>query len=81
MTRPSFLALQSPGPAVKARAGERPWDNATGVGAVAAKQGLYHDAIVTKRNEFWLVVHEIFGGLNPEGVKLFNLYRDRARRK
>ena len=42
-------------------------------------QGDYYDAIHCKRNEFWLVLMEIFGGLAPEGVKLFNLYTQRAK--
>ena len=33
-----------------------------------------------KLNEFWLIVESIFGGLNPEGVKLFVLYKNRAKR-
>ena len=32
-----------------------------------------------KRNEFWLVLMEIFGGLAPEGGKLFRLYTQRAK--
>ena len=51
------------------------------VGRVPAHlhRGDYDDAINRKGNEFWLVLMEIFGGLAPEGVKLFNLYSKRAR--
>ena len=34
---------------------------------------------IAERNEFWLVLMEIFGGLAPEGVKLFKLYAQRAK--
>ena len=33
-------------------------------GLVRAHRGCYHDAIHVKRNEFWLAIAEIFGGLN-----------------
>ena len=33
-----------------------------------------------KRNEFWLAIHNVFGGLNREGVKLLALYRQRAKK-
>ena len=49
-------------------------------GRVAAHEGEYHDALHCKRNEFWLVLMEIFGGLAPEGGKLFRLYTQRARK-
>ena len=65
---------------VCARVGTHKWSNATGGGSVTAKQGAYHDAIYTKRHEFWLVVENLFGGVNPEGIKLFKLYKDRAKR-
>ena len=45
---------------------------------VAEHRGDYYDAIHIKRNEFWLILMEIFGGLAPEGAKLFNLYKQRA---
>ena len=64
---------------VVARTGLTPWSNSTGVGVVRAHDGAYHDAIHTKRNEFWLVIHNIFGGLNPVGVKLFQQYAERAK--
>ena len=64
---------------VAARDGTHGWDHREGVGRVPAHQGEYHDAIHNKRNEFWLVLMEIFGGLAPGGVKLFNLYSQRAR--
>ena len=64
---------------VKARQGERLWSNADGTGHVALHKGCYDDAIYAKRNEMWLVVHNVFSGLNREGVKLFNLYRARAK--
>ena len=41
--------------------------------------GCYDDAIRVKRNEMWLVIHNIFGGLNKEGAKLFALYKARAK--
>ena len=41
--------------------------------------GCYDDAIRVKRNEMRLVIHNIFGGLNKEGAKLFALYKARAR--
>ena len=28
----------------------------------------------------WLVIHNLLGGINSEGAKLFNLYRSRAKR-
>ena len=65
---------------MRARVGAQKWSNATGGGSVTAKQGAYHDAIFTKRHEFWLVVQNLFGGVNPEGIKLFKLYKDRAKR-
>ena len=46
---------------------------------MAAKEGCYHDAIAVKRAEFWLVIHNLFGGRNREACKLFNLYKRRAR--
>ena len=46
---------------------------------MSAHRGDYDDAINRKGNEFWLVLMEVFGGLAPEGVKLFNLYSQRAR--
>ena len=64
---------------VAAREGTRGWDHRAGVGRVQAHQGEYHDAIHSKGNEFWLVLMETFGGLAPQGVKLFNLYSQRAR--
>ena len=64
---------------VVAREGARAWSHQHGGGRVAAHQGEYHDAIHCKRNEFWLVLMEIFGGLAPEGVKLFKLYAQRAK--
>ena len=64
---------------VKARQGEHLWSNADGTGHVALHKGCYDDAIYVKRNEMWLVVHNVFSGLNREGVKLFNLYRARAK--
>jgi hypothetical protein len=42
--------------------------------------GCYNDAINVKRNELWLVIHNLLGGINSEGAKLFNLYRSRAKR-
>ena len=42
---------------------------------MAAHVGCYNDAINVKRNEMWLVIHNLLGGINSEGVKLFNLYR------
>ena len=51
-----------------------------GVGQVAAHVGCYNDAINVKRNEMWLVIHNLLGGINSEGAKLFNLYRSRAKR-
>ena len=36
-------------------------------------------ALVCKKNEFWLFLMETWGGLAPEGVKLFNLYKERAK--
>ena len=65
---------------VRARMGAQKWSNATGGGHVDAKQGEYHDAIFVKRHEFWLVVMNLFGGINVEARKLFKLYTDRARR-
>ena len=64
---------------VAARGGTRGWDHRAGVGCVPAHRGDYDDAINRKGNEFWLVLMEVFGGLAPEGVKLFNLYSQRAR--
>ena len=64
---------------VVARVGTRAWSHQHGGGRVAAHRGEYHDAIHCKRNEFWLVLMEIFGGLAPEGVKLFKLYAQRAK--
>ena len=32
-----------------------------------------------KRNEFWLAIAEIFGGLNKVARRLFKLYKERAR--
>ena len=64
---------------VRARAGARGWDHRAGDGGVPEHQGDYDDAINRKGNEFWLVLMEIFGGLAPEGVKLFNLYSRRAK--
>ena len=64
---------------VKARDGAHAWSHRRGGGRVAAHQGDYHDCIHGKRNEFWLVLMEIFGGLAPEGVKLFKLYAQRAK--
>ena len=65
---------------VRARMGDHKWSNATGGGRVDAKQGEYHDAIYVKRHEFWLVVMNLFGGINAEARKLFKLYTDRAKR-
>ena len=42
--------------------------------------GCYKSAIDVKKNEFWLAVHEVFGGLNRMGCKLFNVYKARAKR-
>ena len=72
-----YLIRQNKG--VKARQGERSWSNADGAGHVALHKGCYDDAIYVKRNEMWLVIHNVFSGLNKEGVKLFNLYRARAK--
>jgi len=65
---------------VRARGGAGRWSSASGTGRVEAHQGAYHDAIYVKRNEFWLVIMNVFGGLNAEGVRLFKLYKDRAKR-
>ena len=64
---------------VKAQEGDQRWDNAKGTGKVRAHKGLYHDAIHVKRNEFWLAIAEIFGGLNKVARRLFKLYKERAR--
>ena len=63
---------------VRACEGACAWDHAHGGGRVAEHRGDYYDAIHVKRNEFWLILMEIFGGLAPEGVKLFDLYKQRA---
>ena len=47
---------------------------------MAAHVGCYNDAINVKRNEMWLVIHNLLGGINSAGAKLFNLYRRRAKR-
>lgn len=53
---------------------------ATGrVGRVTAAKGDYDDAINCKKNEFWLFLMELWGGLAPKGMKLFNLYKERAK--
>ena len=65
---------------VKARNCDSPWSNVDGVGRMAAHVGCYNDAINVKRNEMWLVIHNLLGGINSEGAKLFNLYRSRAKR-
>jgi hypothetical protein len=65
---------------VKARNGDSPWSNVDGVGRVAAHVGCYNDAINVKRNEMWLVIHNLLGAINSEGGELFNLYRSRAKR-
>ena len=44
-------------------------DSAAGVGAVAAKQGAYDDAIRTKRNTLILTLMNLFGGMAPGAVK------------
>ena len=49
---------------VRARVGHQKWSNATGGGQVDAKRGEYYDAIYVKRHEFWLVVMNLFGGIN-----------------
>ena len=64
---------------VKAQEGNQRWDNAKGTGKVRAHKGLYHDGIYVKRNEFWLAIAEIFGGLNKVARRLFKLYKERAR--
>ena len=64
---------------VRARTGPERWSNAAGTGSVRAHTGCYDDAIHTKHNEFWLIIHNLFGGLNPAGVKLFRLYKERAK--
>jgi hypothetical protein len=46
---------------------------------VTAAKGDYDDAINHKKNEFWLFLMELWGGLAPEGMKLFNLYKERAK--
>ena len=46
-----------------------PRDSAAGVGAVAAKQGAYDDAIRTKRNTLILTLMNLFGGMAPGAVK------------
>ena len=42
--------------------------------------GCYNDAINVKRNEMWLVIHNLLGGINSEGATLLNLYRSRVKR-
>ena len=59
---------------VRARVGQQKWSNATGGGQVDAKRGEYYDAIYNKRHEFWLVVMNLFGGINVEARKLFKLF-------
>ena len=54
-------------------------DNPRGTGAVRAHKGLYHDSINVKRNEFWLAIAEIFGGLKKVARRLFKVYKERAR--
>ena len=37
-----------------------------------------HDAINVKRNEFWLAIAEIFGGLNKVARRRFKVYKESA---
>ena len=48
-------------------------------GSTSAHVGSYNDAINVKRNESWLVIHNLLGGINSEGAKLLNLYRSLAK--
>ena len=46
----------------------RAWDHATGIGAVTANKGDYHDAIHVKRNTVVLFLVSLFGGLAPHAL-------------
>ena len=63
---------------VKGRLGDQPWDSATGVGAVAAHDGDYRDALYVKRNTVRLRIHNTFGGFSRGAERDL---RDLARRE
>ena len=59
---------------VNARAGNTPFGNATGKGAVAAHKGAYNDAENVKHNTVHLRLHNVFSGFAPQADKdLHNL--------
>ena len=52
----------------------------TGTGAVKARSGFYHDALVNKRNTLVLTLHSTWGGLAPGAVKRLHSLEARAAR-
>ena len=63
---------------VQARDGDESWDNATGAGRVTAHRGAYHDALHNKHNTVVLTISNLWGGLNPSGVRHLHGLADRA---
>ena len=64
---------------VEARGGDHAWDVATGKGAVAAKKGVYDDALNVKRNAVVLFLINHFGGVGAEGVAWVYALKERAK--
>ena len=63
---------------VAAREGDAAWDSSTGLGAVAAHKGDYHDAIHVKRNTVELRLHNVFGGFNRGATRALHALSKRA---
>ena len=64
---------------VKARAGERAWDPATGVGAVPGSHGDYHDALVNKGSSVVLFLAELSGALSQPAKRHMRWLAARAK--
>ena len=65
---------------VRARAGARPWDHATGTGSVVHHPGDYDDAIRRKRNVVVLFLIEITGAMSPPAKRHLRWLHKRAKR-
>ena len=65
---------------VRARAGARRWDHATGTGSVVAHPGDYDDAQRRKRNKVILFLMEITGALSPTAKSHLRWLHARAKR-
>ena len=63
------MKLKVMGVKQRGHASDRPFDHATGLGYVAARNGDYVDALERKKLRVTLLLTEPLGGIAPDGVK------------